>query len=142
MTSRDASHYRTTCVCVHLSYDCANGKLGNRPDGFKRRILLVFTVKLGRLPETKISQLGNRTDADTYNEENRYLDDVHCSLLNHSCDPVADTVLLNYRTIVLRSKISIPDGHEVTISYTGHYSREDRDTRQGALQQGWGFMCG
>ena len=63
------------------------------------------------------------------------------SLVNHSCDPVADTILVDHRTVVLRAKCSIQEGEEVTISYTGHYSREDRETRQTAVRKGWGFTC-
>ena len=64
------------------------------------------------------------------------------SLVNHSRDPVADTILVDHRTVVLRAKCSIREGEEVTISYTGHYSREDMETRQTALREGWGFNCG
>ena len=30
----------------------------------------------------------------------------------------------------------------VTFPYTGYYIREDRETRQTALREGWGFICG
>ncbi len=64
------------------------------------------------------------------------------SLLNHSCDPCADALVTGRRGVELRAKRRVRRGEEITISYSGHYSREDREARRAALQEGWDFECG